>query len=568
MGHWHERLKAEAYRDEDSRAGGRHPARRSWSGAIVAVSVIAFCAAASARAQTTTKAPAAILIWPKVVVDTQGILVGTPTDTLINLSNADPTHLKQAYCKMINTVGGCSDTNAPCLSSLDCSGEECVAAASQRDFVIVITPEQPLAWFMSTGLSDLPIGGPGLCASNFAVCLSDSECPGSNCVIGPGGMNNQGTSVPPVATDPFVGSLTCVQYDPTAMPPGPDRSATPNSLIGEATIFRTQVSPSPVDSAKYNAVGLRATVSDDGGELEYARCAGALFMNHYFDGATDPIATGPVSSGNGITTTDIALAPCGDVGIAPAAGSAEARFAVYNEFEQRFEAMQVLQLPYSRKIADIDRDTTPNSIWSAGVAGTLTGHTLAEAIGAATDWKGFTGVAFLEIASPTGTTTSAYNLEQHSLVPAATPTAAPPPPPTNTPRLFDPSGRIVRGPGRRIRFTVSRPSPNDTDVRCVEALDPNSPDFDGTPFVEFANGEAEIDIELSSDAATVCCQFRDSNDDLSGLACDNITLPPRASAPAASAGAIVTMFVALLLLGVNHLTKVRMRAGCVGKGGT
>src|SRR5512140_418953 len=80
----------------------------------------------------TSDKPAAILVWPKIVVDTSDSLSTSTgdTDTLIQLSSVVPTTgsptsniagVKQAHCFYVNATGHCS--NAPttgCLSSDDC----------------------------------------------------------------------------------------------------------------------------------------------------------------------------------------------------------------------------------------------------------------------------------------------------------------------------------------------------------------------------------------------------------------------------------------------------------------
>src|SRR5262245_17847277 len=78
--------------------------------------------------------PGAILVWPKIVVDTNDVLASSvgSTDTLIQLSSVVPTRalngnrsldipgLKQAHCFYVDAIGHCSNNpDVGCLSSDD-----------------------------------------------------------------------------------------------------------------------------------------------------------------------------------------------------------------------------------------------------------------------------------------------------------------------------------------------------------------------------------------------------------------------------------------------------------------
>lgn len=395
---------------------------------------LAMAAAGAASAQTSSDESAAILVWPKVVYDSTGTLFGEPTDTLLNISSTASASLKQAHCFMVNATSHCnggSGSGNACLDSADCGGGVCEPGWNEIDFNIFITQEQPLAWLASEGMSrnDLPIAGPGQCSNNPGIiCLSDVQCGGGTCLIGPGGQNNLGTGIPPVPEDPFIGSLTCIQYDPTQNPPVPDQSPSTNALIGEGTIFTT-ASAEPVDGAKYNAVGFLATAdagADTDNVLElgtpaevggaatadYTGCAGSLIVNHYFDGATDPVSTGGTSSNNGETSTSLTLVPCGNNLLTQEPGSVVAQFLVFNEFEQRFSASTRVDCVYDSPISNIDTPNNDRSIWSTGVSGTLTGQTRVQGVGNADTGTGLTGVAVLNIETESGSTSAAYSLDQ------------------------------------------------------------------------------------------------------------------------------------------------------------
>ena len=100
-----------------------------------------FSLASSARALSTSDKPAAILVWPKIVVDTSARLAGncdansgldtdkpcnsssqclagagtclkTASDSIIQIGNTDSSLLKQAHCFYVNANGHCSEIAA------------------------------------------------------------------------------------------------------------------------------------------------------------------------------------------------------------------------------------------------------------------------------------------------------------------------------------------------------------------------------------------------------------------------------------------------------------------------
>jgi hypothetical protein len=154
----------------------------------------------SARALSTSDRPAAILVWPKIIVDTSAQIQTRPTDTIIELGNVDSKALKQAHCFYVNANSHCSELAAEpgkvCGDSSDCplpgsspSGNAaCVPGWSEIDFDVKITPEQPLAWRASVGLSrnDFPLPDAGICsnhpdttcnpASSINTCGGNGTC--------------------------------------------------------------------------------------------------------------------------------------------------------------------------------------------------------------------------------------------------------------------------------------------------------------------------------------------------------------------------------------------------------
>ncbi len=411
-------------------------------GCGLALSVLGGVAAAQQPQLPASDKPAAILVWPKIVVDTSDILetsVGS-TDTLIQLSSAVPTRgskagdlpfLKQAHCFYVDATGHCSNNpSAGCQSSDDCIDEgsgitgSCDPGWTEVDFDIRITPEQPLAWLASEGLQngDFPIQVPGTCSNNPRIaCTSDDRCGGFKCILQP---SNAGSGIPPTPEDPFVGSLTCIQFDPSSNPPAPDTSPTANGLIGNAAIEVVLDETGGVDVQKYNAVGIEklctfpagatnctvgAPISDTlilggpAGPAQYQGCPARLILNHLFDGAEDAF------EGSGPVTTDLTLVPCGNDFLRQTPGKVTAQFLVFNEFEQRFSTSANVDCFFESQISNIDTPNNERSIFHFNVAGTLAGQTIIRGIGSAPSGQGLLGVARVFMDGING---AAYNLNE------------------------------------------------------------------------------------------------------------------------------------------------------------
>jgi hypothetical protein len=401
----------------------------------------------SAWAVSTSDKGAAILVWPKIVVDTTGRFTeGTSTDTLIQLSNLSTNTLKEAYCFYINGNSHCQNNpSAVCFDASDCpSGlgySPCVPGWSEIDFTVLITADQPLAWYASEGLQrgDFPLEGFGHCSTPPGrLCTRDSDCgfPNGQCILG---QNNSGSGIPPVPEDPFFGTLKCIQFDPGVNPPVPDQSATTNALKGEATVLSVQPLDTEVDTyedaidaAAYNAVGLRATgvttaptnelrIGGDPATAEYQACPNTLVLDHLFDFATDPISVNSPSP-NGEVVTDLTLVPCGDDFLRQIPGRVTAQFLVFNEFEQRFSTSRTVDCFYESVLSNIDTSNNIRSIFSAFVSGTIAGQTRIRGVGSAPTGRGLLGSAFLFAHNDEtdGFSAAGYNLHQQGNPPAGT----------------------------------------------------------------------------------------------------------------------------------------------------
>jgi hypothetical protein len=369
-------------------------ARLGSAGALLGLGVCLLAQVPSARALTTSDRPAAILVWPKIVV-------ADGTDTIIQISNTSRTDRKQAHCFLINANGHCADTDAVCSSALNCPSRAgfatCVPGWSETDFDIYLTKDQPLAWNASAGLSgaDLPITVNGFCDyPPTRACTHDSEC-GSKCMTV---QNNLGTGIPPVPEIPFVGELKCIEFVP-GNPPVPDAS---NTLLGEATIeSMTGPNNDVPDLQKYNAVGLQACAAADrpcgpnatsaptlpnlqlGGDAstqEYQGCPTTLILNHLFDVGRRLV-------------TDLTLVPCGDDLLRQNPGMATAQFLVFNEFEQRFSTSKTVRWFFESQLSRIDTPDPDRSIFSYAISGTLAGQTRIKPVGDAPTGRGLVGIA-------------------------------------------------------------------------------------------------------------------------------------------------------------------------------
>jgi hypothetical protein len=197
--------------------------------------------------------------------------------------------------------------------------------------------------------------------------------------VGIGGSSNAGSRIPPVAEDPFLGSLRCIAVDEDGIPV--DR----NVLKGEATLVIEDDDADYLTVGKHNAIGLLALegqVNDDntlvigGPEAEYNGCPNYLILNHFFDGVDDPVTEGfdPIY-------TILELVPCSDDYLRQEPGGAVVQYLVYNEFEQRFSTSRPMQCKQFGLISNIETTQNERSIFSAGISGTVTGQTRMNPIG-------------------------------------------------------------------------------------------------------------------------------------------------------------------------------------------
>jgi hypothetical protein len=387
-----------------------------WGAVLAAV-----CAApVVARADVASDQAAAILVFPKLVVDTADPARTTRgrIDTLIRISNTSSQPVT-VRCFYVNANSHCLNApsticNADLVGGNPCGATAlCVQGWQESDFTVNITARQPVAWLASQGA---------------APCSTTAD-PNRPCfpIDGNGTNDNGGSLVQPVGEDPFVGELKCVAVDRN------DAPVERNVLKGEAEIIRSN--PGFVDVEGYNAIGIPAVsgrndhnstlvISSDvclGGANaqqpcvndagcpgsrcllgEYNACPSILILDHFLDGAKDPV------SGDTITT-DLTLVPCSEDFLNQAPVKTTVQFLVFNEFEQRFSTSRPLTCFQEFKLSDIDRAGPNRSIFSAAVGGTLTGQTRIRGVADQDQTHGHTLLGVAEEFRNTGGT-AAFNL--------------------------------------------------------------------------------------------------------------------------------------------------------------
>lgn len=343
----------------------------------------------TARADVASDQAGAILIFPKLVVDTSGLL-GPPTDSEVQITNTSNSVIA-ARCFLINTTSYCS--NSPINSPIACTAEgvangaaagaggcdtgaACVPQWTENDFRMTLTKRQPVSWKVSEGrLSDFPL--------------------------------SQSSSVPQAQSDPFIGELRCVEVDPTTFKPTSGFNPINNAagdLKGEATIVSAEPATGKVDARKYNGIAIQATDvnnGDDilnigGAEAEYNGCPNVLILDHLFDDA-NVTSTGGTT---GTVRTEITITPCGADLDLQIPETVTLQFLVFNEFEQRFSTSTRVTCSKEIQLSNIDTRPTASdntaSIFNVNVQGTFAGKTHIRPVADTAHGNGKTVVAVAE----------------------------------------------------------------------------------------------------------------------------------------------------------------------------
>ncbi|MBI3782837.1 MAG: hypothetical protein HY270_05480 [Deltaproteobacteria bacterium] len=340
-----------------------------------------------ARADVSSTNPAAIVVFPKVLVDVTRAS-GDYIDTIIQLSNTadNPVNVR---CFYVNANGHCS--NAPFAicdpynheDPTECGSTAfCVPGWQETDFAFRLTSKQPIAWTVSDGQV---LGVKDNSGNPILGELPLANRPGRT------GEFNSG-SIPPAPETPMRGELKCIQVGDDELP------VDANSLKGEATI--ETVDTGVIDARGYNAVGIQAIEGANNHDntlvlgAEYNGCPNLLVIDHFFDDATEP------TSNQDTVTSKLTLVPCSEDFNFQAPRPVTVQYLVFNEFEQRFSTSRSVTCFQEIALSDIDTRLGSSddqfSIFNVNVQGTLTGQTTARGVQTSDNTSGTGLIAVLE----------------------------------------------------------------------------------------------------------------------------------------------------------------------------
>jgi hypothetical protein len=416
-----------------------------WAGWTMAIVTALVISGVAARADIASDKPAAIVIYPKVAVDTtKGV------DTVVRLSNTNQTTPILVHCFYLDANSHCSGGAAEgsiCTSDPTiCSGGGlCIPGWQEVDFRLQLTGGQPIEWKASDGLRDGRTCDGG--SNDGKPCKVADDCPSGSCTLGiplttgicqrnpnvacgtdadcnpfPGGactQSNSGTRIPGVPEDPFVGELKCIAIDGNGVP------VPRNELKGEGLLETSTITPSAnLDVASYNAIGIQATgvtsgdpnvltLGGDPGAAEYNGCPNFLILNHFFEDAKDP-----VPGANSSIQTNVVFVPCSEDLLRQIPGAAVVQYLVFNEFEQRFSTSKSVTCFQDTRLCKLDTPDCSRSIFNVNTAGTLTGQTRINPIGKAPLPSGLLGIA-VETHVGSNTRSAAFNLHMQGARDAA-----------------------------------------------------------------------------------------------------------------------------------------------------
>ncbi|HVN84528.1 MAG TPA: hypothetical protein VMW17_06745 [Candidatus Binatia bacterium] len=305
-----------------------------------------------ASADVTTEQGASILVWPKVIA------AGT-RDTIIQIANTS-NMMVYAHCFYVNA--GLADPSKPFDPIFN------PQLWQETDFDIALTRQQPTVWVASTGRKFDPTDSP--CTKTNFSCKDAGIDPG----------------LVPQTVQNFTGELKCIETDQFGRP-GSDAqfNALPgNHLKGEATLVNTG-SRNNGDVAKYNAIGIKADPNgvgavdndgilclggdgttapctyDPGSGPEYAACPQTWILNHFAEGATDPIAE-DTSATSSRVNTELTIVPCTENFETQVPTPVTIQFSVTNEFETAFSASTTVSCWGNFSLQDISNAFTREAL--------------------------------------------------------------------------------------------------------------------------------------------------------------------------------------------------------------
>lgn len=309
-------------------------------------------------AEVSTERGASIVIFPKVMFDSQGILTGEPIDTVIQISNTSNS-LVFAHCYYMNA--------APVNPSRPVSPSN-PPRWQEINFDIMLTKQQPTHWVVGGGRPMDP---------HDPICRGD---PRTNTVVNRDCVNaGFDPGRVPLTPDPFIGELRCVEVDSSGAP------LNGNHLKGEATLVRPGDGSEEnlPDASKYNAIGLLGLNTDLNsnnsdftlcigggvstacpGGAEYSPCPETILLNHFAEGATNPVVE---AHGHGTSSvfTELTIVPCTQDLELIERPQVTVQFLVTNEFEELFSASTVVDCWGNFRLSQ-----AAANVFSAAVLGT------------------------------------------------------------------------------------------------------------------------------------------------------------------------------------------------------
>lgn len=291
---------------------------------LIAVLGCLAVAAAPSAAQLTTRDAAAVLIFPKVIVDGSW-------DTTIQLSN-NANRPAYAVCHYVN--GAATFPDLP-------PGPDNPPLWTEADFPVFLVRQQPTHWVGSRGRTPS-----GTLDNRCTGPLDDCDATG----LDPG-------RIPPIGPD-FTGELLCVEVDASGAP------WSGNALTGHATLTHLQTG----EVIKVPALGARGFDSNDadgtlclGGEPdercprggEYEACARRWNLSHPAEFDDSPV------DGYSSRTT-LTVVPCGQDFELQEPTRLTLQMLATSEFETRFSSSTTVECWGEIALADFfifDRDT-------------------------------------------------------------------------------------------------------------------------------------------------------------------------------------------------------------------
>jgi len=345
------------------------------------------------RAQTfpASDQTAGYIVFPKVHVSIDGVPGNPQIDTLIQITNTS---------LIGNRIVHCSYTDIDTCQEI-------------ANFEIELTPNQPIAWRVSEGLSRplIPARGP--------TYIGELKCVETNSVVTPvpvAANDLKGEATIYTVASGTAGSVDIRSYNAIGFQALNASAAEPPAAINRKCLGGTN--PGTVCTLDSSCMGggvcgvvlcLGATTgSAECTTATHVGCPHTIILNNFFDGAQSPV------TGKQITTR-LTLVSCSeDLNGAVIEDPVQTRvqFLVFNEFEQRMSTAAIIDCFRDVQLSNIDSlsGAEAASVFNVAVQGTLAGQVRMRAVlGQETD----NGHGILAIAEEThGAATVAVNLNE------------------------------------------------------------------------------------------------------------------------------------------------------------